>query len=333
MPGDLVKSGAARPRYEPVEPYESGDLDVGDGQVLYWETVGEANGVPAVWVHGGPGSGSTVDARRFFDPSRYRAVVFDQRGCGRSRPMASETDADLSVNTTDHLVADLERLRAHLGIARWVVAGVSWGVTLALVYAQRHPDRVLAMVLGAVTSGSRREVEWITRDMGRVFPREWAEFVTLVPADEQGGDLAAAYARLLADPNGDLREAAARAWCAWEDTHVSLAPGWAPDPRYADPAFRMVFARLVTHYWSHGCFLADGEVLAGMPRLAAIPAVLIHGRHDVSSPLGTAWALHRAWPGSRLRVLDRAGHGGGDFPGELTAALDSFAGPEHRPSD
>jgi len=321
-----------RPPYESIEPYESGELDVGSGQILYWETVGNPNGVPAVWVHGGPGSGSAAEARRLFDPSAYRAVLFDQRGCGRSRPLASDTEAALSVNTTDHLVADLERLRAHLGISRWVVAGVSWGVTLALVYAQRHPDRVLAMVLGAVTAGSRREVEWVTRDMGGVFPREWDEFVALVPGAERGGDLAAAYARLLADPNEDTRQAAARAWCAWEDTHVSLAPGWTPDPRYADPAFRMVFARLVTHFWSHGCFLADGEVLAGMPRLTAIPAVLIHGRFDVSGPLGTAWAVHRAWPGSRLIVLEDAGHGGGDFSGELTDALDSFRRIDHRSS-
>jgi len=254
-------------------------------------------------------------------------VVFEQRGYGRSRPLASDADADLTVNTTEHLVRDLERLREHLGITRWVVAGVSWGVTLGLVYGQRHPDRVQAMVLGAVTDGARRGTDWITREMGRVFPREWEEFRQPVPEPERDGDLAAAYARLLADPDPTVREAAARAWCTWEDTHVSLAPDWSPSSRYDDPAFRMVFARLVTHYWSRGCFLADGEVAAGMSRLAAIPAVLIHGRHDVSGPLDTAWRLHQAWPGSRLVVLDDAGHGGGSFPAEMTAALDSFCRP------
>lgn len=316
--------GGVSDRYPPGEPYDSGHLDVGDGQVLYWETVGASGGLPAVYLHGGPGGGSTPGARRNFDPAAYRAVLFDQRGCGRSRPSAADPATDLSVNTTEHLVNDLERLREHLGIDRWVVVGISWGVTLGLVYAQRHPERVVAMVLGAVTSGSRRETDWITRDMGRIFPQEWDRFAALVPPAERAGDLSAGYARLLADPDSAVREEAARQWCEWEDTHVSLAPGWAPNRRYDDPAFRMVFARLVTHYWSHASFLADGEVLAGMSRLAAIPGVLIHGRYDISGPLDTAWALHSAWPGSQLMILNDAGHGGGDFPSQLTAALDSF---------
>jgi proline iminopeptidase len=313
--------------YPAVEPHESGLLDVGDGHSIYWEGVGTAEGTPAVYLHGGPGSGCTPGARRSFDPTAYRAVLFDQRGCGRSRPLAGDHDgpgADLSTNTTGHLVADLEALREHLGIERWVVVGVSWGVTLGLVYAQTHPERVSAMVLAAVTAGTRRETEWITRDMGRVFPAEWEAFRALVPEGERGGDLSAAYARLLADPDARVREAAALAWCAWEDTHVSLAPGWEPWLRYEDPAFRMVFARLVTHYWSRGCFLADGQVLAGMPRLAGIPAVMIHGRRDVSGPLDTAWGLHRAWPGSELVVLDGAGHGGASMTSEIVAALDAF---------
>lgn len=224
-----------------------------------------------------------------------------------------------------HLVADIERLREYLGIESWVVVGVSWGVTLALVYAQAHPGRVAAMVLGAVTSGTRQEIDWITRDMGRLFPAEWEAFSGLVPADERGGDLPTAYTRLLADPDAGVWEAAARAWCAWEDTHVSLMPDWEPDPRFEDPTFRMVFARLVTHYWSHGCFLADGQILAGMDRVARIPALMVHGRYDVSSPLATAWALHRCWPASRLVVAHDAGHGGDTFVGELVAALDSVA--------
>ena len=313
-------------RYPAVEPYASGTLEVGDAHTLYWETVGNPSGTPAVYLHGGPGSGCTPGARRNFDPEGYRAVLFDQRGCGRSRPLASDPDADLGTNTTDHLVRDLEQLREHLGIERWVVVGVSWGVTLGLVYAERHPERVIGMVLGAVTNGSRRETRWITRDMARVFPREWERFAAVVPVAERGGDLSAAYARLLADSDPLVRERAALEWCRWEDVHVSLMPGWEPSLRYEDPQFRLVFARLVTHYWSHGCFLTGGELLTGVHRLAGIPAVLIHGRRDVSGPLDTAWTLHRAWPGSQLVVLDDAGHGGAGFPEAMTAALDGFRG-------
>ncbi len=311
-------------RYPEVEPYESGMLPVGDDHELYWETVGQPDGVPALLLHGGPGQGCTPGMRRSFDPEAYRAVLFDQRGCGRSRPLASDPDADLSTNTTAHLVEDIERLREHLGIDRWVAVGGSWGVTLALVYAQAHPDRVRAIVLAGVTAGTRREVEWITRDMGRVFPREWEQFVAAVPAGERSGDLAAAYARLLASPDPQVRARAASRWCAWEDAHMSLAPGWRPGLADADPGFAMVFARLVTHYWSHGCFLAEDQILGAMDRLAGIPAVLIHGRYDVSSPLETAWWLHRAWPGSRLVVIDDAGHGGGSLGTETIAAIDSF---------
>jgi proline iminopeptidase len=205
-----------------------------------------------------------------------------------------------------------------------LVAGVSWGVTLGIAYAQRHAEQVLAMVLAAVTSADRREIDWIVRDMGRIFPREWDQFVSQVPAAERTGNLAAAYARLLASTDPAVRETAARAWCAWEDTHVSLMPGWTPDPRYDDPAFRLLSAVLVTHYWGHYCFLPDGDQIARIDSIAEIPAVLIHGRYDVSSPLDTAWRLHRAWPVSRLVVLDNAGHGGTGFTDALVAALDGY---------
>lgn len=310
--------------YPEIEPFASGMLEVRDGHRLYWETVGNPAGTAALYLHGGPGSGCSPRSRRYFDPKAYHAVLFDQRGCGRSRPLASDFDADLSTNTTDQLIADIERLREHLQIDRWVVVGVSWGVSLGLVYAQRHPERVKAMVLGAVTAGTQREISWITRDMGRIFPREWERFAALVPEAERSGDLAAAYARLLASPDPAVREQAAIEWCRWEDTHVSLMPDWEPDPRYEDAEFRLIFSRLVTHYWSHGCFLTDGEIMAGMPRIANIPAVLIHGRWDVSGPLDTAWALHRAWPKSELQILDEAGHGGVGFPEAMTAALDQF---------
>jgi proline iminopeptidase len=183
---------------------------------------------------------------------------------------------------------------------------------------------VIAMVLGAITTGTRWEIDWITRDMGWVFPREWEQFVGTVPATERAGDLCEAYTRLLADPDPQMRAQAARQWCAWEDTHTSLAPGWSPDLSHRDPEFQLTFARLVTHYWSHGCFLAEGEILANMHRLADISAVLIHGRYDISGPLDTAWRLHRSWPNSKLVMLDDAGHGGGSFTSKLVGALDSF---------
>jgi proline iminopeptidase len=192
-------------RYPETEPYASGLLAVGDGHEIHWETVGDPTGVPAVYLHGGPGSGCGPGHRRTFDPAAYRAVLFDQRGCGRSRPLADSAAADLQTNTTGHLLADIERLREHLGVERWVVVGGSWGVTLALAYAQRHPDRVAAMVLAAVGSGTRRETDWITREMRRVFPREWDAFAAGVSPGERGGDLTAAYARLLADPDPGAR--------------------------------------------------------------------------------------------------------------------------------
>lgn len=312
--------------YPAVEPYEQGVLDVGDGQRVYWETVGAASGAPAVFLHGGPGSGATAGSRRYFDPDAFRAVLFDQRGCGRSRPLACEPGVDLSTNTTDRLAADIELLREHLGIDRWLVVGVSWGSTLGLVYAQRHPKRVRGLVLGPVTAGTRRETAWITREMGRLFPEQWAQFVAPVPRAERDGDLAGAYARLLASPDSAVREDAARRWCAWEDTHVSLTPGWRRRERYDNPTYRMVFATLVTHYWSHGCFLAEGEIFEGMERLAEIPGVLVHGRYDISGPLETAWRLHQAWPASQLVVVEDAGHGGGSFGDELVSAIDRFRG-------
>ncbi len=205
------------------------------------------------------------------------------------------------------LVADLEAVRGHLGIESWTVAGQSWGTTLALAYAQAHPERVRGLVLAAVTTTSTREVEWITEQdgMARVFPAEWATFAGAVPR-APGERVVDAYARALRDPA--LREDAALAWCTWEDVHVSLAPGARPSPRYEDPAFRLLFATLVTHYWSHSGFGGD-DLLAGMSTLAGVPGVLIHGRLDVSSPLETPWRLHRAWPGSELVVLPE-GHGG-----------------------
>ena len=311
--------------YPAVEPYESGLLEVSNGQSLYWETVGNPAGIPVLYLDGGPGSGCTVGARRFFDPETFRAVLFDQRGCGRSLPLASGPDVDLTVNTTAHILDDIERLREHLGIERWLVSGLSWGVSLGLVYAQAFPERVIAMAMGAITGGTRVEIEWITRAMGRIFPREWEEFVAPLPVEERDGNLPAAYARLLADPDPVVRENAALQWCRWEDVHVSLMPGWTPSVRYQNPDFRRVMTRLVTHYWANDCFLAPNQILDGMDRLAEIPAILVHGLYDISGPLDTAWAIHQRWPGSELVVLDGAGHGGGGFNEAIVEALNSLA--------
>ncbi|MEU4641813.1 prolyl aminopeptidase [Micromonospora sp. NPDC023814] len=313
-------------RYALTEPYAHGMLDVGDGQLVYWETCGNPDGKPAVVLHGGPGSGCSPSWRTFFDPARYRVTLFDQRGCGRSLPHAADPTVELSTNTTDHLIADVERLREHVGVDRWLVLGASWGSCLALAYAQRHPERVSELVLFSVTAGTRREIDWITRDMGRVFPAEWARFRDGVPPADRDGDLADAYARLLADPDPAVRDRAARDWCAWEDTHVATAPGHRPDPRYADPVFRTVFARLVTHYWRHDCFLPEEQVLREVGRLAGIPGVLLHGRLDISSPADIPWLLAQSWPDARLELLERAGHGSRNGMAErAVAALDGFA--------
>lgn len=294
-------------------------LGVGDGHSVYWECCGDPAGAPVLYLHGGPGSGCTPGQRRLFDPAAHRAVLFDQRGCGRSRPLASDPDADLSANTTAHLIADAEALRGLHGIERWAaIMGLSWGSTLGLAYAQAHPERVASLVLGLVTTTSRREVEWVTEGVGRIFPREWHRFATAVPEELRHLRLVDAYAELLFDADAAVRDHAAREWCAWEDAHVSLAPGHEPNPRYEEPGFRLRFARLVTHYWRHAAFLEEEQLLRDAAALDGIPGVLIHGRYDVSSPLETPWRLSRRWRTSRLRVLDDAGHGGGE---SLTAAI------------
>jgi proline iminopeptidase len=308
------------------EPFTTGDLDVDDGHTVRWEVCGSPRGKPAVVLHGGPGSGCTARWRRFVDPDRYFAVFFDQRGCGRSTPHASDWTTDLSTNTTRHLVGDIERLREHLGVDHWLVLGGSWGSTLALAYSVEHPDRVSEAVLFAVTATRRDEVAWATRHVGRYFPKEWRRFRDGVPPEDREGDLAAAYARLLRSPDRTVREQAARDWCAWEDTHVRVDPRHGHNPRYDDPDFRMAFARLVTHYWSNAAFLPDGALLEGARELGHVPAVLVHGRRDLSTPLETAWLLAHAWPGSRLVVVDDAGHTGDrDMDEAVVAATDGYA--------
>ncbi len=227
----------------PVDPYDEGMLDVGDGHRVAWSIAGNPDGKAAIVLHGGPGSGCSPGFRRWFDLQRYRVVLMDQRGSGLSTPHASEPNVDLSTNTTHHLVADIERLREHLAIDRWLVWGGSWGTTLGLAYAETHPDRVTEMILVSVVTTTASEVEWVTRAMGRVFPETWARFRDGVPPADRDGNLAAAYARLLQDPDPAVHEPAALRWCEWEDTHVATHPGHVHDDRYDDPRFRLAFAR------------------------------------------------------------------------------------------
>jgi len=313
--------------YPDIEPYDAGLIDVGDGNHVYWEVCGNPRGKPAVVLHGGPGSGCSPFWRRFFDPAAYKVVLMDQRGCGRSTPHASEYGVDLSVNTTHHLIADLEQLRRHLGIERWLLLGGSWGATLGLAYAEVHSAAVSEIVLFSVTNTSRREVEWVTRDVGRIFPAEWARFRDGVPPADRDGSLADAYARLLADPDPAVREQAARDWCRWEDSHVAIWADHKPDPRYDDPRFRMMFARLVTHYWRHAAWLEEGVLIREAAKLTGIPGVLVHGRLDLSGPPDIAWQFAQVWPDAELHLIDEAGHGTGDrgMSDTVLAALDRFA--------
>ncbi|HEX3464669.1 MAG TPA: prolyl aminopeptidase [Candidatus Elarobacter sp.] len=313
-------------RYPAIEPYDCGMLAAGGGHRVYWECCGNPNGKPALYLHGGPGSGCSPGSRRFFDPQVYRIVLFDQRGCGRSVPLAGEPDADLRTNTTQHLIGDIERLRQLLGIDNWTMLGISWGTTLALAYAEAHPQRVRALVLALVTTTSRREVHWITEGVGRIFPREWERFVAAVPQPLRDRPVVDAYAAMLFDPDPAVRDRAAREWCAWEDAHVSLAPNHTPNRRFEDAEFRLCFARLVTHYWRHAAFLEDEQLITRASVLNGIPGELIHGRYDVSSPLETPWRLSKEWTTSRLRVVTDAGHGGGDsLSSAVVDALDRFS--------
>jgi proline iminopeptidase len=238
--------------YPPVEPYDQGLLDVGDGNLVYWETCGNPDGKPAVMVHGGPGQGIAPRMRQMFDPDRYRAVLFDQRGCGRSTPHAGDPATDLRHNTTDHLVSDMERLREHLGIDRWLLTGGSWGTTLALVYAERYPRRVSQIMLSAITTSRRSEIDWLYRGVARFFPEEWERFRDGAGGTDQDGDLVAAYARLMEAPDPQVRNQAASSWSTWEDVVLSLEPNATPFfPGDQPDRDVLAFVRLCAHYFSH----------------------------------------------------------------------------------
>ena len=314
--------------YPEIEPFAQGMLEVTGGDLVYWEVCGNPRGKPAVVLHGGPGSGCTPWHRRLFDPAAYRIVLFDQRGCGRSRPHASAPETDLSGNTTDNLIADMERLREHLEIERWLMLGGSWGSALALAYAEQFPTRVTALILFGVGTGRREEFDWLFRDgLAAFFPEAWEHRRSALPVAGRDGDIVEAYCRLLQDPDPATRERAALAWCMWE----SATPDWPPTPglapRFRDPSFAMAFARLVTHYVRHDAWLGDGRVLRDVGRLASIPGVLVHGRFDFQAPIATAWNLHRLWPSSELVVVNDAGHAASNLgiTKELIRATDRFA--------
>lgn len=314
--------------YPEIEPYDHGMLDVGAGNLMYWEACGNPEGKPVVVLHGGPGSGCSTGLRRYFDPSAYRIVLFDQRGCERSTPRASEPGANLATNTTEHLLADIELLRRHLEIDRWLVFGGSWGSTLALAYAERNPERVSEIILVGVTTTRRSEIDWLYHGVGRMFPEQWARFRAGVPAAERAGDLVEAYHRLLNDPDPAVCAKAAQDWCDWELSLMSVDPDAEPDPVWSRPDFRLAFARIVTHYFRQGAWLEDGILLREAGKLAGIPGIMVHGRLDLQGPLVTAWELAQAWPDGELVIVDGAGHSSKD-PGmaeAVLAATDRFSG-------
>jgi proline iminopeptidase len=314
--------------YPSIEPYQHAWLPAGDGNRVYWETFGNPRGKPAVVLHGGPGSGCTPWHRRLFDPAAYRIVLLDQRGCGRSTPHASGSGADLASNTTQNLIADLESLRAHLQIDRWMLLGGSWGSTLALAYAEQYPAQVSEIVLWGVTTGRHREFDWTFRGgLGVLFPEQWERLRQGVPEAQRGGDIVEAYARLLGDPNPETRERAALAWCTWESATPEWPPAHGLAPRFGDPGYRMAFARIVTHYVRHNAWLEDGILLRNAGALADIPGVMVSGRFDLQAPLGWAWELRRVWPRAAHVVVGDAGHNASNaaITRELIRATDAFA--------
>ncbi|MGV9611201.1 prolyl aminopeptidase [Nocardia xishanensis] len=316
-----------RTLYPPIEPYDSGLLDVGEGHSVYWEVSGNPDGKPVVFLHGGPGGGTAPFHRQFFDPSAYRIVLFDQRGCGRSTPHIAD-GADLAHNTTWHLVADIEALREHLGVDRWQVFGGSWGSTLALAYAQKHPERVTELVLRGIFLLRRKEIDWYYNGAaGNVYPDEWEKFLAPVPESERDGDLVEAYHRLLHSPDPEIATAAAIAWSVWEGSTSSLLPHPDRVAETGEPRFALAFARIENHYFRHGGFLAEGQLLRDVGVISHLPVVIVQGRHDIVCPAVSAWDLHRAWPGSRLHIVDDAGHAANE-PGivdRLIRATDGFA--------
>lgn len=290
--------------YPPIEPYSTGMLDVGDGHRVYFEECGNPNGQPAVLIHGGPGGGSNPSMRRFHDPNHYRIILFDQRGCGRSTPNAS-----LDANTTWHLVADMELLRRRLGIERWQLFGGSWGSTLALAYAETHPERVDSLILRGIFMVRRAELEWFYQEgTSWIYPDAFAAYQSVIPPEERG-DMIAAYHRRLVHPDPQVRLAAAKAWSVWEGSTLSLLQDAERIRHFGADAYAVAFARIECHYFVNGGFFSrDDQLLADAGRLRDIPGVIVHGRYDVVTPVKNAFDLKNAWPMAELRIVADAGH-------------------------
>lgn len=309
--------------YPPIEPQQTGFLRVSDLHELYFEVSGNPQGIPVFFIHGGPGSGTEPNQRRFFDPARYRIVLFDQRGAGQSRPHASTDE-----NTTWHLVADMEKLRVHLGIERALLFGGSWGSTLALAYAEAHPERVLGLVLRGIFLLSQRELAWFYRDGAcQIYPDAWEEFLGALPPEERS-DVVGSYYRRLNSPDPAVQQAAARAWSLWEGRTSKLFEDPALITRFTGDRFALSIARIEIHYFVHNGFLkTPDQLIDDVHRIRHLPAVIVQGRYDVVCPMENAWRLHRAWPESQLKIVPDAGHSASE-PGllhELITATDAFA--------
>jgi proline iminopeptidase len=310
------------PLYPPIEPFKTGMLDVGDGHRVYWELCGNPAGKPAVFLHGGPGAGCSTNHRRLFDPGKYCVLLFDQRGCGRSTPHAS-----IDANTTWHLVADIERLRVRLGAERWLVFGGSWGSTLALAYAQTHPERVSELVLRGIFTVRREELLWYYQEGASwLFPDEWEHFLAPIPQDERH-DLMAAYRRRLTGSDEQVKIEAAVAWSRWEGRTITLLPNAVVDGVHSDAHYALAFSRIENHYFVNLGFFDDQQLLRDAAKLRGIPGVIVQGRYDVATPAKTAWELHQAWPEADFHLIADAGHAYNE-PGilaQLIRATDRFA--------
>jgi proline iminopeptidase len=311
---------APRLLYPPLNPYQIGYLDVGDGHELYWETCGNPDGVPVVFLHGGPGGGCSPDHRRLFNPDHYRIILFDQRGAGRSRPLSS-----LTANTTQHLIGDMERVRQCLGVERWLVLGGSWGAMLGLLYAQSYPQHTLGLILRGVFTGRAREIKWLYQEGAHaIFPREWEKFCAPIPAHRRH-DMVSAYYELLTSGDADVEMTAAQAWCTWEAEVMTLLPR--RGAHVGASAHTRALAQIEAHYFAHHCFIDEGHILSHADQLSAINGTIVQGRYDIVTPVTTAYELHKAWPRSKLVIVPDAGHATGEagITDGLINATDMFA--------
>jgi proline iminopeptidase len=314
-------SDALRTLYPPIAPYASGQMDTGDGHSLYWERSGRQGGQPAVFLHGGPGGGFSPAHRQLFDPAVYDVLLFDQRGCGRSTPNAS-----LDNNTTWHLVEDIERFRVMTGAQSWQVFGGSWGSTLALAYAQKYPERVASLIVRGVYTVTQAEMDWYYRyGVSEMYPDKFERLLAPIPEAERG-DLVAAYRRRLTHADRTVQIEAARAWSLWEGETITLLPDAHNSSHFAEDDFALAFARIENHYFTHACWLEEGQLIREAHRLKGIPGAIIHGRYDMPCPLRYAWELHKAWPDASLHIVEGAGHAYSE-PGildQLIRATDRF---------